>query len=171
MKRYTFGLFCGLAVGTLFPACNIGQKDADVKSPELRSKPTAEVKPEPAKVNWVTIEGSLKYQIKVASTKPDAQVATDGKAVTVEYTGWLDKGGNEPGDKFDSSKDHGQPFTFTLGAGQVISGWDKGVRDMKVGEQRRLVIPAEFAYGKRGVPGAIPPDATLIFDVELLEIK
>ncbi len=90
--------------------------------------------------------------------------------VTVHYTGWLDDNGEE-GAKFDSSVDRGQPFTFTIGVGEVIRGWDEGVMTMKVGEKRRLIIPAELGYGARGVRGAIPPNATLIFDVELLKVS
>lgn len=86
--------------------------------------------------------------------------------VTVHYTGWL-----ESGEKFDSSLDRGEPFSFILGAGQVISGWDIGVIGMKVGEKRRLTIPSDLAYGDTGIPGGpIPPKATLIFEVELLQI-
>lgn len=93
--------------------------------------------------------------------------ATDGKQVTVNYTGWL----RSNGQKFDSSKDHGQPFTFTLGAGNVIQGWDKGVAGMKVGGTRILVIPPELGYGATGAGGVIPPNATLVFQVELLDVK
>ena len=92
-------------------------------------------------------------------------IAESGMVVSVHYTGKL-----EDGTEFDSSIPRGQPFTFTLGAGQVIRGWDIGVEGMKVGEQRRLVIPPHLGYGARGAGGAIPPNATLIFDVELLEV-
>ena len=94
---------------------------------------------------------------------------TAGQRVRVHYTGWLDDGG-KPGRKFDSSRDRGSPFSFTLGAGEVISGWDLGVADMRVGGKRTLVLPPEHGYGARGAGGAIPPNATLIFDVELLGI-
>jgi len=88
-----------------------------------------------------------------------------GETVTVHYTGWFTHGG-----KFDSSLDRDEPFTFVLGAGQVIAGWDQGVATMKVGDKVKLTIPPELAYGRAGYPGAIPPDSTLIFEVELLAI-
>jgi len=92
--------------------------------------------------------------------------AKSGDQVSVHYTGTL-----TDGTKFDSSLDKGVPFTFTLGAGQVIKGWDLGVAGMKVGEKRTLYIPASFAYGEQGIPGVIPPNSALIFDVEMMEIK
>ena len=88
-----------------------------------------------------------------------------GESVTVHYTGWL-----QDGTKFDSSVDRLEPFVFTLGTGQVIKGWDEGVATMRVGDKVRLTIPPEMAYGDCGYPGAIPPKATLIFEVELLAI-
>ncbi len=88
-----------------------------------------------------------------------------GQTVTVHYTGWFTNGS-----KFDSSVDRKQPFKFVLGAGQVIAGWDIGVAGMKVGDKVKLTIPPELAYGREGYPGAIPPDSTLIFDVELLAV-
>ncbi len=99
--------------------------------------------------------------------------ATKGMAVVVHYTGWLyDPAAPEnKGAKFDSSRDRQVPFGFFLGEGRVIRGWDEGVVGMKVGGQRTLVIPSSMAYGSRGAGGVIPPDAALIFDVELLEVK
>ena len=88
-----------------------------------------------------------------------------GKSVTVHYTGWL-----EDGKKFDSSLDRGQPFVFRIGAGEVIPGWDEGVMSMRVGGKRKLFIPAQLGYGAAGAPGAIPPNANLIFEVELLDV-
>ena len=99
--------------------------------------------------------------------------ATTGKLVDVHYTGWLydPAAPNNKGTKFDSSRDRGQKFSFPLGAGRVIQGWDQGVVGMKIGGQRTLIIPAELGYGARGAGGAIPPNAALIFDVELLDVR
>ena len=93
-----------------------------------------------------------------------------GQICVMHYTGWLRENGAK-GKKFDSSLDHGQPFEFEIGAGQVIKGWDEGVSTMKVGGKRTLIIPAALGYGARGAGGVIPPNATLIFDVELLGVK
>ncbi len=99
--------------------------------------------------------------------------ATSGKSVSVHYTGWLHDAAQADGHgkKFDSSLDRRQPFDFNLGAGQVIRGWDEGVAGMKVGGKRTLVIPPEMGYGARGAGGVIPPNATLVFDVELLGVR
>ncbi|MCB1787357.1 MAG: FKBP-type peptidyl-prolyl cis-trans isomerase [Gammaproteobacteria bacterium] len=104
----------------------------------------------------------LKYEDIAAG---DGPVAAAGQQVVVHYTGWL-----TDGSKFDSSVDRGQPFGFALGAGRVIRGWDEGVVGMQVGGKRRLTIPPHLGYGAQGAGGVIPPNATLVFDVELLEI-
>ena len=96
--------------------------------------------------------------------------AAAGQRVSVHYTGWLDSGG-KPGAKFDSSKDRGQPFQFSLGKGEVIRGWDEGVAGMKIGGKRKLTIPPNLGYGSRGAGGVIPPNATLLFEVELLAVR
>ena len=113
-------------------------------------------------MSTVTTESGLKYEDLVEGTGAEAVA---GKTVTVHYTGWL-----TDGQKFDSSKDRNDPFVFPLGAGHVIRGWDEGVQGMKVGGTRRLVIPAELGYGARGAGGVIPPNATLLFEVELLAV-
>ena len=105
----------------------------------------------------------LKIEDEVVGTGPEIKA---GQTAVVHYTGWL-----TDGTKFDSSKDRGQPFSFRLGAGQVIQGWDQGVQGMKVGGKRKLTIPPQLGYGAKGAGGAIPPNATLVFEVELLDIK
>ncbi len=111
--------------------------------------------------------------IKTDNKLGNGAQATAGHEVSVHYTGWLydEAAPAHHGRKFDSSRDRGQPFNFPLGAGQVIKGWDQGVEGMKVGGQRTLIIPANLGYGTRGAGGAIPPNATLVFDVELLGVK
>ena len=113
-----------------------------------------------------TTETGLQYEDTVVGGGEEAQAGQD---VTVHYTGWLYKDG-EKGAKFDSSKDRQDPFSFSLGAGMVIKGWDQGVQGMRVGGTRVLVIPPELGYGARGAGGVIPPNATLMFEVELLGV-
>ncbi|MDP9094953.1 MAG: FKBP-type peptidyl-prolyl cis-trans isomerase [Pseudomonadota bacterium] len=117
--------------------------------------------------HYVTMASGLQYHDEVVGTGPQPDA---GKTVNVHYTGWLYKDGVK-GTKFDSSVDRGKPFSFRLGAGQVIAGWDQGVATMHVGGKRTLILPPELGYGARGAGGVIPPNATLMFDVELLSIN
>ncbi len=115
----------------------------------------------------VKMKSGLGYEDEEVGTGAEA---VSGKTVEVHYTGWLDEKGQK-GKKFDSSVDRGTPFSFPLGAGRVIKGWDEGVAGMKVGGKRTLMIPSELGYGTRGAGGVIPPNANLIFEVELLDVK
>ena len=114
----------------------------------------------------ITTPSGLQYEDSAVGAGAQAQA---GARVSVHYTGWLYNDGVK-GTKFDSSKDRGDPFGFGLGAGQVIKGWDEGVQGMKVGGTRVLVIPPQLGYGARGAGGVIPPNATLMFEVELLGV-
>ncbi len=117
--------------------------------------------------------GSVAELQRIDEKPGTGATATAGSDVTVHYTGWLydEKAKELRGEKFDSSVDRGEPFTFLLGAGQVIRGWDDGVAGMRVGGKRRLLIPSDFGYGRDGAGGVIPPNASLVFEVELLAVK
>jgi len=118
-------------------------------------------------------KGNVVELIKTDVKAGQGAEATAGRNVSVHYTGWLydEAATDHKGAKFDSSRDRGTPFEFALGAGQVIKGWDQGVQGMKVGGSRTLTIPPEMGYGARGAGGVIPPNATLVFDVELLGVN
>ncbi len=120
-----------------------------------------------AATNVVTTASGLKYRDDQVGT---GAAATKDKWVTVDYTGWLDNQGNK-GKKFDSSLDHNQKFKFLLGGGEVIQGWDEGIVGMKEGGKRTLYIPAKLGYGARGAGPDIPPNANLIFEVQLIQVK
>ena len=120
-----------------------------------------------ANAEVVTTASGLRYEDAKIGTGDEA---VSGKTVDVHYTGWLNDEGRK-GKKFDSSVDRGSPFSFPLGAGRVIKGWDEGVAGMRVGGKRTLMIPPELGYGARGAGGVIPPNADLIFEVELLNVK
>ncbi|MPZ44101.1 MAG: FKBP-type peptidyl-prolyl cis-trans isomerase [Betaproteobacteria bacterium] len=115
---------------------------------------------------YTTTASGLQFEDLVVGS---GDAAAADQHVSVHYTGWLYEN-DQIGAKFDSSKDRGEPFDFPLGAGQVIRGWDEGVAGMKVGGTRRLIIPAALGYGARGAGGVIPPNATLLFEVELLGV-
>jgi peptidylprolyl isomerase len=140
-----------LIAAVSIPACSQKEAVSSDKAAEAQNLP-----------GMVKTASGLSY---VDLVKGTGSSPTPGKKVTVHYTGWL-----QDGTKFDSSVDHGQPFTFVIGEGQVIPGWDEGVMSMKVGGKRKLVIPPDLGYGATGAGGVIPPNATLTFEVELLDV-
>ena len=131
------------------------------------TKPTPAPGAEKGEKKMTKTSSGLQYEDVKVGTGDSPKT---GQLAVVHYTGWLWENGAK-GKKFDSSVDRGQPFSFPVGQGRVIKGWDEGVATMKVGGQRILLIPPDLGYGSRGAGGAIPPNATLIFEVELLEIK
>lgn len=143
-----------LLAAVAIPACSQKEEAQPTAEKAVQSKAGSEA---------VTTASGLSYTDMVEGT---GAAPTSGKNVTVHYTGML-----EDGTKFDSSVDRGQPFVFRIGAGEVIPGWDEGVISMKVGGKRRLVIPPHLGYGTAGAGGVIPPNATLIFEVELLDVE
>ncbi len=119
----------------------------------------------------ITTPSGLKIEILKPSTIANAPKARVGKRVTVHYSGWLMTAAGEKGAAFDSSYNRGLPFSFILGSGKVIKGWDEGIAHLHVGDKARLIIPADLGYGSRAIPGLIPANSTLIFDVELVDIE
>jgi peptidylprolyl isomerase len=150
-----------LLVAAAIPACS--QRD-NRQPPEQKGVQPTEQKTELGLgEKRVKTPSGLQYEDLVPGSGASPAA---GKQVTVHYTGWLTNG-----NKFDSSVDRNEPFTFVIGAGQVIPGWDEGVMPMKIGGKRRLLVPAELGYGTAGAGGVIPPNATLVFDVTLLDIR
>jgi len=134
---------------------------------EEKAKPAAPAAETKKESKMTTTPSGLMYEDVKVGTGAAPQA---GQTCVMHYTGWLWENGAK-GKKFDSSVDKGRPFPFPLGQGRVIKGWDEGVATMKVGGKRHLLIPGSLAYGDRGYPGVIPPNATLFFEVELLEVK
>lgn len=150
-------LTASLSVSILLTACG-GNAKSEAKSVEVPAPKVMAATPEFQKIDSIIGTGAT---------------ASAGQTVSVHYTGWLfdaDAPDNK-GSKFDSSVDRGRPFEFPLGAGRVIKGWDNGFEGMKVGGKRTLIIPADMGYGARGAGSSIPPNATLLFDVEMLGVK
>ena len=159
----------------LLAACGstMAQDETAVTAKQAPAQPeqdTSSVELKEARMELVELDNGLKYLLLAEGAGAAIEA---GQSAMVHYTGWLyDQSlADGKGKKFDSSRDRGQPFSFPLGAGRVIKGWDLGVAGMKVGERRMLMIPAELGYGSRGAGGAIPPNADLLFDVELLGIR
>ena len=141
----------------LLSACSAKQEQ---KTTETKGSPVME-----------TTSAGLRYKTLKDATDSSSQKPVMGQRVVAHYTGWLDAGEGELGEKFDSSVDRGEPFEFIVGIGQVIRGWDMALQDMKIGEKRRVFIPSELGYGARGAGAVIPPNADLVFDIELIDIK
>ncbi len=169
-----------LSLSVLLFACTDSAND---KATSAQAKAEAPAKSESAISSKTESKPDSKPESKPESkpiefTKIDVKVGTgaeakQGQNVSVHYTGWLfdPSAADQHGSKFDSSRDRGQPFVFPLGVGRVIKGWDQGVAGMKEGGQRTLIIPSEMGYGARGAGNSIPPNATLIFDVELIKAQ
>lgn len=157
MKKVLIGLIIVVAVFLFYRT----QSEKTPPSP----KKAVEEKPI-ANQPKVTKEKTMELEIKTTQVGTGTRAVESGDNISVHYTGKL-----EDGTKFDSSVDRGEPFDFVIGQGQVIQGWEQGLLGMKVGEKRTLTIPAELGYGSRGAGNVIPPDATLIFEVELVAIK
>ncbi len=161
-------LSLAVAFSTFIVACNDSSSKSDDQSNQQEAATEQAAGTTTAEAS-ATITNLQTTDVKLG----DGDEAVVGKVVSVHYTGWFydPNAADKHGAKFDSSRDRGTPFEFPLGAGRVIQGWDQGVVGMKVGGQRTLIIPADLAYGARGAGGVIPPNATLVFDIELLAVK
>jgi len=163
MNRMKIARILGLLSGAAVVAALIASPVLSESTPAEKHEKKAE-KTEKTAISKANAAKSLQIEDKVVG---EGEEAKSGKTVVVDYTGTL----YPEGKKFDSSLDAGKPFSFSLGAGQVIEGWEKGVKGMKVGGERTLIVPPQMAYGASGVPGAIPPNAVLKFDIKLLDVK
>ena len=164
-SRFTLSAFRSvalLAALALIHSAYADNNSATINANTNTNATTATTTPQRVK----TASGLQYEDIKIGS----GDAARTGYNVTVHYTGWLKTRDGSTGPKFDSSRDHDEPFTFRLGAGQVIAAWDEGVQGMRVGGIRKLIVPSYLGYGTKGAPPKIPPNATLIFEVELLGI-
>jgi FKBP-type peptidyl-prolyl cis-trans isomerase len=168
MRKNLTTVFCtSFALITALPACT---KNAEELKTTAATAVTNAATTEHMATTAVVSQSSVKALAIKDEKKGSGAVAKSGKVVTVHYTGWLEENGKR-GKKFDSSVDRGQPFRFTLGAGQVIPGWDQGLEGMKSGGKREITIPPELAYGAQGAGSAVPPNSALIFEVELKDVQ
>ena len=168
MQKEVRFLLGGLIVGAIL-ATGVWYFSKGARIGELQDVPVVnDAEPTPERMQ----DGIDKLKM-IEKKEGSGQVVKSGSQIEVHYTGWLfdRKGAEFKGKQIDSSRERNQPFVFRVGAGQVIPGWDKGVMGMKAGGQRTLIIPPAMAYGDRGAGGAIPPNATLVFDVEVVSIK
>jgi peptidylprolyl isomerase len=163
MKKLVVACSVMLVTTCLLVSC----KSAHNTENNHKTAPASPAQTGNAKMTRIKTASGLEYAIIDEGTGASPRA---GNVVTVHYTGWLDNNGQE-GKEFDSSVRRGQPFSFRIGIGQVIQGWDEGVMAMKIGEKRRLFIPSNLGYGARGAGGVIPANANLIFDVELISIQ
>lgn len=158
-------ILIGIATAVIIYVLNYTAKPQQMIQTDTNTQKEVVAEPSPIVENNNMQENVTELKIEDLVVGTGAE-AVSGKEISVHYTGTLTNG-----TKFDSSKDRGTPFEFTLGAGQVIQGWDKGFAGMKVGGKRKLIIPSDMGYGAQGAGGVIPPNATLIFEVELLDVK
>ncbi len=169
MKLFSVSARCGAAAGRAALPALVLLTAAGLL---VGCQPAEQQEPPPAATPEAAAPAVTTLEITVLR-EGEGAVIESGQTAVVHYTGWLyaPEAEDARGAQFDSSYPRGQPFRFRLGAGQVIRGWDEGVVDMQVGEQRQLLIPPDMAYGQRGAGGGIPPNATLLFEVELLEVE
>ncbi|MEQ1716220.1 MAG: FKBP-type peptidyl-prolyl cis-trans isomerase [Hyphomicrobium sp.] len=161
--RYTVNMFATMVTAAALAGCD----SPNTATPQAPSAQAAASNNDTGKAMTSTTASGLQITDTLEGTGASPKT---GQTCVMHYTGWLYNDGVK-GKKFDSSLDRGQPFKFTIGVGQVIKGWDEGVASMKTGGKRTLIIPAALGYGARGAGGAIPPNATLIFEVELLGVQ
>jgi len=167
--------FCAIATAALVFSCSVAAyaQQENTTSTEVKVEPTPQPSPDVTPESKHEQVAAPAPQVTITDIKiGNGAEAVDGQKIAVHYTGWLfdPKAGNHHGKKFDSSYDRGMPITIRLGEHRVIQGWEQGLLGMKVGGKRTLIIPSELAYGTRGASGLIPPNATLVFDVNFVAV-
>lgn len=176
MNRDRKAMIAAAATALLLLSCSGGDKQPAAEAPQDATSAAAPETQTPSGAGSAAAAEvpAMPAKLDIADQKVGTGAAiANGQTAVVHYTGWLydQSAAENKGTKFDSSRDRDEPFSFDLGQGHVIAGWDQGVAGMQVGGQRRLVIPSELGYGQRGAGGVIPPGATLVFDVELVAIE